>query len=84
MLEAVRQDFIRTARAKGVPERRVVWKHAFHNACLPIINTIGVYIGSLLGGAVVTETVFGLNGLGSFIINSVKRKDIPAVTVRAR
>ena len=80
MLEAVRQDFIRTARAKGVPERLVIWKHAFTNACLPIINTIGVYIGSLLGGAVVTETVFGANGLGSFIINSVKRKDIPAVT----
>ena len=80
MLEAIRQDFVRTARSKGVPERRVVWKHAFTNACLPIINTIGVYIGSLLGGAVVTETVFGCNGLGSFIINSVKRKDIPAVT----
>lgn len=80
MLEAVRQDFVRTARAKGVPERIVVWQHAFTNACLPIINTIGVYIGSLLGGAVVTETVFGCNGLGSFIINSVKRKDIPAVT----
>jgi len=80
MLEAVRQDFIRTARAKGIPERVVIWRHAFFNACLPIINTIGVYIGSLLGGAVVTETVFGLNGLGTFIINSVKRKDIPAVT----
>lgn len=80
MLEAVRQDFVRTARSKGVPERIVVWKHAFTNACLPIINTIGVYIGSLLGGAVVTETVFGCNGLGTFIINSVKRKDIPAVT----
>jgi peptide/nickel transport system permease protein len=80
MLEAVRQDFIRTARAKGVPERVAIWKHAFTNACLPIINTIGVYIGALLGGAVVTENVFGCNGLGSFIINSVKRKDIPAVT----
>ena len=80
MLEAVRQDFVRTARAKGIPERVVIWKHAFFNACLPIINTIGVYVGSLLGGAVVTETVFGLNGLGTFIINSVKRKDIPAVT----
>ena len=80
MLEAVRDDFVRTARSKGIPERVVVWKHAFRNACLPIINTIGVYIGSLLGGSVVTETVFGLNGLGSFIINSVKRKDIPAVT----
>ena len=80
MLEAVRQDYVRTVRAKGVPERVVIWKHAFNNACLPIINTIGVYIGSLLGGAVVTETVFGCNGLGSFIINSVKRKDIPAVT----
>ena len=80
MLEAVRQDYIRTARSKGIPERRVIWIHAFTNACLPIINTIGVYVGSLLGGAVVTETVFGCNGLGSFIINSVKRKDIPAVT----
>ena len=76
MLEAIRQDYIRTARSKGIPEKRVIWKHAFINACLPIINTIGVYIGSLLGGAVVTETVFGCNGLGSFIINSVKRKSI--------
>jgi len=79
MLEAVRQDFVRTARAKGIPERVVIWKHALGNACLPIINTIGVYIGGLLGGAVVTETVFGINGLGSYIINSVNRKDIPAV-----
>ena len=80
MLEAVRQDYIRTARAKGVPERRVIWKHAFNNVCLPVINMIGIYIGGLLGGAVVTETVFGCNGLGSFIISSVKRKDIPCVT----
>ena len=80
MLEAVRQDYVRTARAKGVPERLVIWKHAFNNVCLPVINSIGVYIGGLLGGAVVTETVFGCNGLGQFIINSVKRKDIPSVT----
>ena len=80
MLEAIRQDYIRTAKAKGIPEKRIIWRHAFANACLPVINTIGVYVGSLLGGAVVTETVFGCNGLGSFIINSVKRKDIPAVT----
>lgn len=80
MLEAVRQDYIRTARAKGVPNRVAIWKHAFKNACLPIINTVGVYVGGLLGGAVVTETVFACNGLGSFIVNSVKRKDIPAVT----
>ncbi len=80
MLEAVRQDYIRTARAKGVPEKIVIWKHAFQNIALPVINTIGVYVGGLLGGAVVTETVFGCNGLGQFIINSVKRKDIPCVT----
>jgi peptide/nickel transport system permease protein len=80
MLEAVRQDYVRTARAKGVPERIVIWKHAFNNVCLPVINAIGVYIGGLLGGAVVTETVFGCNGLGQFIISSVKRKDIPSVT----
>jgi len=80
MLEAVRQDYVRTARAKGLPQRTVIWKHAFINSCLPIINTIGVYVGSLLGGAVVTETVFGCSGLGSFIVDSVKRKDIPAVT----
>ena len=79
MLEAVRQDYVRTARSKGVPSRIVIWKHAFLNACLPVINVIGVYTGGLLGGSVVTETVFGLNGLGSFIINSVKRKDIPSV-----
>ncbi|MGI6252302.1 MAG: ABC transporter permease [Aminivibrio sp.] len=80
MLEAIRQDFVRTARSKGVPERFVIWKHAFLNASLPVINMIGVNLGGLLGGAVVTENVFGCSGLGSFIIDSVKRKDIPAVT----
>ena len=80
MMEAVRQDYIRTARAKGVPERKVVWTHAFVNACLPVINIIGVYTGGLLAGTVVTETVFGCNGVGSFIIASVKRQDVPAVT----
>ncbi len=79
MLEAIRKDHVRTARAKGAPERRVIWIHALGNALLPIINSTAAYISGLLGGAVVCETLFGLNGIGSYIVNAVKQKDIPCV-----
>jgi len=79
MLEAIRMDHVRTARAKGAPERRVIWIHALQNALLPIITTTATYISGLLGGAVVCETLFGLNGVGSYIVNGVKQKDIPVV-----
>ena len=79
MLETIRQDYIRTARAKGLMERTVIWRHALKNALMPIITVIGSNFGSLLGGAVVIETVFGLPGLGSLIVTSIRSQDVPQV-----
>lgn len=79
MLETIRQDYIRTARGKGAAESTIVWKHAMKNALLPIVTVSGVNIGSLMAGAVVTETIFVLPGLGTFIVNGIKQKDVPAV-----
>ena len=79
MLETIRQGYVRTARAKGAGERRVIWKHAFKNALIPIITLIGMQFGALLGGAIVTEAVFSMPGLGSYMINGIKGKDIPVV-----
>lgn len=79
MLETIGQDYIRTARAKGLRERAVIWRHALKNALMPIITVIGSNFGSLLGGAVVIETVFSLPGLGSLIVTSIRSKDVPQV-----
>lgn len=79
MLETIRQDYIRTARAKGLMERAVIWRHALKNALMPIITVIGSNFGSLLGGSVVIETVFSLPGLGSLIVTSIRTKDVPQV-----
>ncbi len=79
MLEVVRQDFIRTARAKGATEKRVVFRHALKNAIIPVITVVGTAFGSSLGGAVVTETVFGLPGMGTQIITAIRQKDNPVV-----
>ena len=79
MLDAIRQEYIRTARAKGCTERSVIWKHALKNALLPIITVIGDNFSGLIGGAVVTESLFSIPGLGSLIVNGVKQKDIPTV-----
>ncbi|MBW5445290.1 ABC transporter permease subunit [Cohnella sp. CFH 77786] len=79
LLEVIHQDFIRTARAKGVKERVVILKHALKNALIPIITIVGLEFGHLLGGAVLTETVFSMNGLGRFIIQSIEYRDYPAV-----
>lgn len=79
MLETIHQDYIRTDRAKGVRERVVIWVHAFKNALMPVITVIGSNFGSLLGGAVVIETVFALPGLGSLIVTSIRTKDVPQV-----
>lgn len=79
MLEVVRQDFIRTARAKGAEEKRVVFNHALKNAIIPVITVVGNAFGSSLGGAVVTETVFGLPGMGTQIITAIRQKDNPVV-----
>jgi peptide/nickel transport system permease protein len=79
ILEVINQDFVRTARAKGVKEKIVVYKHTLKNALIPIITIIGLEFGSLLGGAVLTETVFSINGLGRFLIQSIQFRDYPAV-----
>ena len=79
MLETIRQEYVKTARAKGVPERWVVVSHALKNAALPIITIVGTSFGGLLGGAVVTESVFSLPGLGSLLVMGIRTKDIPVV-----
>lgn len=77
MLEAIRQDYVRTCRAKGGEERVVIWKHALKNALLPVITVTGNNFGGLLGGAMITETVYSIPGLGVMLVNAIKTKDIP-------
>ena len=79
MLEVLNADYIRTARAKGATEKRVVFRHALKNAIIPVITVVGTAFGSSLGGAVVTETVFGLPGMGTQIITAIRQKDNPVV-----
>ena len=79
VLEVMREDYIRTAWAKGLQERKVVVKHALKNAFLPVITIIGTEIAFLIGGLVVTETVFTLNGLGRFMVDAIAHRDIPVV-----
>ena len=79
MLEVIRQDYIRTARAKGVAENVVINKHALKNALIPIITVIGLQFGYLLGGAVLTETVFSWPGVGRMMVDAIRQKDTPTV-----
>lgn len=79
MLEVIRQDYIRTAKAKGATPRRIIFKHSLRNALLPVITIIGINFGRHLGGAVVIENVFAMSGLGQLIISSVRMKDTPMV-----
>lgn len=79
MLEVLRQDYIRTARAKGVIERVVIRKHAFRNAMLPIVTVIGLQMGTLFAGAVLTETIFGLAGVGRMLFEAITARDFPIV-----
>lgn len=79
MLEIVKQDYIRTARAKGLFEKVVILKHALRNALIPITTVIGLQLGSLLGGAVLTETVFSWPGVGSYTIDAILKSDYPVV-----
>jgi peptide/nickel transport system permease protein len=80
MIDVIHQDYLRTARAKGVPEKYVIRKHAFKNALIPIITIIGTQMSVSLGGAVLTETVFAWPGVGRLIIDSVHQRDVPTVT----
>nr|WP_207732272.1 ABC transporter permease [Heliobacterium chlorum] len=79
MLETIRQDYIRTARAKGLSEKVVIIKHALRNALIPIVTVIGLQMGSLLGGAVLTETVFSWPGIGSYVVEGIMASDYPRV-----
>ncbi|WNS75723.1 ABC transporter permease [Bacillus sp. DTU_2020_1000418_1_SI_GHA_SEK_038] len=79
MLEVIDQDYIRTAYAKGVSDKLVIYKHALRNALIPVVTVVGLQFGGLLGGAVVTETVFAINGLGRLIIDSIRAHDFPMV-----
>lgn len=79
MLEVLGQDFVRTARAKGLREYTVVYRHALRNALIPIITAVGLQFGALLGGAVLTETVFGWPGMGQLLVESIFARDYPMV-----
>lgn len=79
MLEVIRQDYIRTARAKGQKESKVITKHALGNAMIPIVTVIGLQFGYLLGGAVLTESIFAIPGVGRLMVDAIKMKDFPIV-----
>jgi peptide/nickel transport system permease protein len=79
MLEVIQQDYVRTARAKGLHERVVVMRHAFRNAILPLITLVGLTIPNLFGGAVIIEAIFGWPGIGSFAINAAGNRDYTVV-----
>ena len=79
MLDTIRQDYIRTARAKGARERVVLWRHALKNALMPVITVIGNEFGALMGGAIILESVFAMPGLGSYLIDAIQSKDAPVV-----
>ena len=79
MLDVLSQDYIRTARAKGVKERIVIFRHALKNALIPVVTVIGLQFGYFLGGSILTESVFAINGLGRLIIDSILQRDFPVV-----
>jgi peptide/nickel transport system permease protein len=79
MLDVLNEDYVRTARSKGLSERRVVYKHALRNALIPIITLLGLSFGSMLSGAVIVETVFGWPGLGRYLVTGISNRDFPVV-----
>ena len=79
MLEVICQDYIVTARAKGLSEKVIIVKHALKNALIPIITVLGIQLGVMLGGAVLTESVFSINGMGKYMVDSIKNRDYPVV-----
>ena len=82
MLEVLDENYVRTARAKGLTERRVVTRHALRNALLPVVTLFGLDLGGLLGGAVITEKIFSMQGLGALLIDAVGNLDLPVVLGR--
>lgn len=79
LLEALRQDYVRTARAKGVPATRVIWRHALRNALIPVVTVVGLSLPTLVGGAVLTETVFAWPGIGRLAVGAVFERDYPII-----
>lgn len=79
MLEVIDQDYIRTARAKGLSESIVIYRHALKNALIPVITVVGLEFGAFLGGAVITETIFAINGMGRLTITAITERDFPVV-----
>ena len=79
MLEVLGQDYVRTARAKGVGEPEVVWKHALKNAAIPVVTIVGLELGTLLGGAIITETIFAWPGVGRLSVQAIYNRDYPLV-----
>ena len=79
MIEVLDKDYIRTARAKGLKKSRIIFIHALKNAIIPIITTIGLQAGGLLGGSILTETVFSISGIGRLMVDSVKTRDYPVI-----
>ncbi len=79
MLEVINQDYIRTARAKGLRSNDIIWRHALKNALLPMITVYGRMVASCFNGSVVIESIFGINGIGTMMMNALRQKDIPAI-----
>jgi ABC-type dipeptide/oligopeptide/nickel transport system permease component len=79
MLEVLKQDYIKTARAIGTPEHKVIFKYALRNALLPVITVIGLQFGMLLAGAILTETIFAWPGIGKWLYHAIESRDFPAI-----
>jgi peptide/nickel transport system permease protein len=79
MLEVLRQDYVRTARAKGLSDRIVVYRHALKNALIPVITLLGIQVAILVSGTVVVETIFGLPGVGTLLLDSLSQRDYPLI-----
>jgi peptide/nickel transport system permease protein len=83
MLEVLRQDYVRTARAKGAGERIVVYRHALRNALIPVVSVIGFQVGGLMGGSAIVEVIFGLNGVGNTLVQGIFNRDYPLIQAAA-
>lgn len=79
MLEVIRQDYVTTAYAKGAKKSKIIFEHCLPNALIPLITVIGINFATMLGGSIITESVFGMSGIGSLLINSIRSKDVPTV-----
>ena len=79
MLDNLRQDYVRTARAKGLPEKQVILSHVFRNSLIPVVTVIAIGAPTIFAGAIITERIFGVNGIGQQLITSIFANDIPMV-----